>query len=91
MYYHTWLGSEGSVVVIVICMPGLGVLWAYSNIFVSFCGITGCGSASLKLCVCNVASPWSQSPSPDSQCGVQPTAKNVCDLLSPKMAKIAKR
>ena len=32
--------------------------------------ITGCGSASLKLCVCSAASPWSQSPSLDSQCKV---------------------
>ena len=36
--------------------------------FLSFCGITGCGSASLKQCVSNAASPWSQSPSLDSQC-----------------------
>ena len=28
----------------------------------------GCGSASLKLCICSAASPWSQSPSQDSQC-----------------------
>ena len=34
-----------------------------------FSRIVGCGSASLKLCVCDAASPWSQSPSPDSQCG----------------------
>ena len=39
-----------------------------SMIFLSFCGITGCGSASLKLCISNAASPWSQSPSLDSQC-----------------------
>ena len=32
-----------------------------------FGGITCCGSASLKLCVCDVAYPWSQSPSPHSQ------------------------
>ena len=37
-------------------------------IFFSFCGITACGSASLKRCVCKAASPLSQSPSPDSQC-----------------------
>ena len=30
--------------------------------------ITGCGSASLKLCICNAASPWRQRPSEDSQC-----------------------
>ena len=45
------------------------LLWKYSMFFFFlFCGITGCGSASLKLCVCDAASPWSQSPSPDSQC-----------------------
>ena len=36
--------------------------------FFAFGGITGCGSASLKLCVCDAAYPWSQSPSPNSQC-----------------------
>ena len=35
--------------------------------FKSLCGITGCGSASLKLCISNAASPWSQSLSLDSQ------------------------
>ena len=35
----------------------------------AFGDITWCGSASLKLCVCNAASPWSQSTSPDSHCG----------------------
>ena len=33
-----------------------------------FGGNTGCGPASLKLCACDAASPWSQSTSPDSQC-----------------------
>ena len=37
-------------------------------IFFSFGEINCCGSASLKLRICNAASPWSQSPSPDSQC-----------------------
>ena len=45
----------------------LQLLGGYSITFVSFCGITGCGSASLKLCVCNAASHWSQNPSTDSQ------------------------
>ena len=36
-------------------------------IFFSLREITGRGSASLKLCVSNAASPWSQCPSPDSQ------------------------
>ena len=35
-----------------------------------FFGMTGRGSASLKLCVCKAASPWSQLPSPASQCTV---------------------
>ena len=37
--------------------------------FIVFGGITSCGSASLKLCICKAASPWSQSSFPDSQCG----------------------
>ena len=37
-------------------------------IFLCFGGITSCGSASLKLCVCKAASPWSQSSFPDSEC-----------------------
>ena len=52
-------------------MPNLRYLEVYSIIFFLFCRITGCGLASLKLCVCNAASPWSQSLSPDSQCQVQ--------------------
>ena len=47
------------------------LLGGYSIIFLIFCWITGCGSASLKLCVSNAASPWSPCPFPDSQCGVQ--------------------
>ena len=31
------------------------------------CRITGCGSPSLKLCICNAASSWNKSPSLDSQ------------------------
>ena len=42
-------------------------IWKFAMFFVAFSGITGCGSASLKLCVCFAASPWSQSPSLDSQ------------------------
>ena len=44
------------------------LLWKYSMIFFAFVGITCCGSASLKRCVCDAAYPWSQSPSPHSQC-----------------------
>ena len=39
-------------------------------IFLCFCEITSFGSASLKLCVCIAASPWSHSSFPDSQCDV---------------------
>ena len=60
------------------------LLWGYSMIFSSFCGITGCGSASLKLCICNVASPWSQSPFPDSQCGM---FKMSCSLPFPCLGR----
>ena len=48
-------------------------------IFFVFGGITGCGSPSLKLCVCDAAYPWSQSPSAHSQCSVK-TAKFVDKL-----------
>ena len=43
----------------------------FNVFFFAFGGITGCGSASPKLCVCDTASPWSQRPSPDSQCSAQ--------------------
>ena len=43
------------------------LIWRYSMIYFAFVGITCCGSASLKLCVCDAAYPWSQSPSPHSQ------------------------
>ena len=33
----------------------------------SYFGLAGRGSASLKLCTCKAASPWSQWPSPASQ------------------------
>ena len=48
-------------------------------IFFAFGGITCCGSASLKLCVCNAAYPWSQCPSPHSQCTV---SKVMASLLN---------
>ena len=44
------------------------LIWKYSTFFFAFGGITRCGSASLKLCVCDAALPWSQRPLPDSQC-----------------------
>ena len=51
-------------------MLGLSYLVDIHSFSSLFWVITGCGSASLKLCVCNAASPWSQSPSPDSQCTI---------------------
>ena len=63
------LGRDRSSVIGSVLMLGLSCLGDISLFFFSFNGITGCGSASLKLCVCNAASPWSQSTSPDSQCG----------------------
>ena len=43
------------------------LLEEYSLKFFAFAEITGCGSASLKLCICYAASTWSQNPSPDLQ------------------------
>ena len=51
-----------------ICMPGVGCLRDIPWFFFGSCGLIGCGSASLKLFICNAASSWSQSPSPDAQC-----------------------
>ena len=51
-----------------------GLVWLLGRhlmIFFSLRGITGCGSASLKLCVSNASNPWSQSPSPESLCILQ--------------------
>ena len=36
--------------------------------FFAFGRITCCGSASLKMCVCDAAYPWSQIPPPHPQC-----------------------
>ena len=44
-----------------ISMHGLSCLGDSPWFFCAFGEITGCGSASLKLCVCYAASPWSQS------------------------------
>ena len=49
-------------------MPGVSSWGDIPWFFFSFGEITGCGSASLKLCVCSATSPWSQGISPDSQC-----------------------
>ena len=76
------IGRQGSVVVkadISACSELLG------SKFMSFCvvfgGDTGCGSASLNLCACNTASPWSNNPSTVST-GVWSLWK--VDLLEPK-------
>ena len=44
-----------------------GLLERHTMFFFGSCGITGCGSKSQKLCICNAASSSHQSPSPDSQ------------------------
>ena len=51
-----------------VLMPGLSCIGNIPWLFLCIYGITGCGSASQKLCAYNAASSWSQSPSPDSQC-----------------------
>ena len=61
------LGGQRSVVIRLVFMPGLSCFENYSWFFFAFGGITCCGSASLKLRVCDAAYPWSQSPSPNSQ------------------------
>ena len=52
-----------------IFMPGVSSLGDIPWFFFSFGGITGCGSASLKMCICGAASSWSQGTSQDKQCG----------------------
>ena len=54
-----------------VFMSGLGCFGNISGLFLAFGGLTGCGSASLKLCACDAAYPWSQSSSTDSQCFLQ--------------------
>ena len=68
LHLYAVLGRQWSVVVRHIFMPGLSCFGDIPWFFFSFSGITGCGSASLKLCTCNAASPWSQSPCSNSQC-----------------------
>ena len=48
-------------------MPGMRCIGKIGRLLFAYVGITGCVSASLKLGTCNAASPWSQSPPPDSQ------------------------
>ena len=47
------LGSEGSVVVRLIVVPGLSCLGGIYDF--------SCGSASLKFCICSAASPWAKA------------------------------
>ena len=67
LHFHAMIGRQGSVVVRQIFIPGLNCTGGPPWFFFVFGGITGCGSASLKLCICKAASPWSQSSFPDSQ------------------------
>ena len=55
------------MVVGLIDMHGSQALGGYFIVFLLFCWTTGCRSASLMLYICNAASPWSQTPFPDSQ------------------------
>ena len=48
-------------------MPGLSCFGNISWLFYAFVGIAGCCSESQKLCACDAAYLWSQSPSPHSQ------------------------
>ena len=61
------LGKQRSVVDRLVLLHGLSFFGNISLLFFAFAGITGCGSASLKLCASDAVSPWSQIPSPDSQ------------------------
>ena len=50
--------------------------------FFLFGGITGCGSASLKLWICSAASPWSQGTSPDETASGTARSKTENGLYS---------
>ena len=67
---HAVVGVQRSLTERLVFMSGLSCFGNISLLFYAFGGIAGCGSASLKLCACDAAYPWSQSPSPDSQCSV---------------------
>ena len=55
--FHAIIGRHGSVVVRQICIPGLSCTGGTPWFFFVYGGITSCGSASLKLCICKAASP----------------------------------
>ena len=61
-------------------MTGLRCLAHISGWSCAFGGITGSGSAYLKCCLFYAASPWSRSPSLDSQC--------IAAFKSPRRAKL---
>ena len=62
------LCRQGSVVVWLTFMPGLSCLKNISKTFIEFCGITGCDSASLKLCIFKAAWPFGPlEPNPFSK------------------------
>ena len=65
------LGRQGLVVVTLESMFGQTCLANIPWFSFSLAWITGCGSTSLMLCVCDAAYNWSQSPSPDSKWGGQ--------------------
>ena len=78
-----------------VLMPSLSCLKMFFPS--SFGWITGCGSVSLKLCVCVAASPWSQSTYPYSQCIQYNKIQNIkflffsprlgCDINTSKAAE----
>ena len=71
IHCHAVLVKQRPVVISLVFMPGVGCFWNIPWFFFTSCGITVCDSACLKLCACDAAYPWSQSPSPNSQCPVK--------------------
>ena len=89
---HAVLGRKGSLVVRLIFMPGFSYLENIPWLFFWFCVISGCGSASLKLCVRNAASSWSQSSSQDSQSWEELlTVREILTVISVKLSTNIKK
>ena len=59
LHFHAMIGRQGWVVVRQIFILGLSCTGGIPWFFFVLGGITSCGSASLKHCVCKAASPWS--------------------------------